>query len=156
MPSPAPTASRRPNRLARFADLVFRDHGTVSSRDSPAPTTSRLTVVALLIAAVGFVTQMVAGVTDTPTIPPGLVVILVAAGLVAFVPGRWMPLAGVVAGLFNLVASVVVDAVDRLTDPSPATGFIGAWLMHIGLIAACIVGTMATVRNAESPHATDG
>jgi hypothetical protein len=67
-----------------------------------------------------------------------------------------MPLAGVVAGLFNLVASVVVDAVDRLMDPSTATGFIGAWLMHIGLVAACIVGAMATVRNAESPHATDG
>jgi hypothetical protein len=115
-----------------------------------------LTVVALLIAAVGFVTQMVAGVTDTPTIPPGLVVILIAAGLVAFVPGRWMPLAGVAAGLFNLVASLVVDAVDRLLDPSPASGFIGAWLMHIGLIAACIFGTIATVRNGESLRATDG
>jgi hypothetical protein len=143
VPSPAPTASTSPDRPARFAD-------------SPAPRTSRLTAVALLIAAVGFVTQMVAGVTDTPTIPPGLVVILVAAGLVAFVPGWWMPLAGVVAGLFNLVASVAVDAVDRLTDPSPATGFIGAWLMHIGLIAACILGTLATVRNADSLHATDG
>ena len=109
MPSPAPTALTSSDRLARFAD-------------SPAPRTSGLTAVALLIAAVGFVTQMVAGVTDTPTIPPGLVVILVAAGLVAFVPGRWTPLAGVVAGVFNLVASIVVDAVDRLGDPSPATG----------------------------------
>jgi hypothetical protein len=142
VPSPAPTASTSPDRLARFAA-------------SPPPRTSRLTAVALLIAAVGFVTQMVAGVTDTPTIPPGLIVILVAAGLVAFVPGRWMPLAGVVAGVFNLVASIVVDAVDRLTDPSPATGFIGAWLMHIGLIAACVLGTIATVRNAASQHATD-
>ena len=136
MPSPAPTASTSPDRLARFAD-------------PPAARPSRLTVVALLIAAVGFVTQMVAGVTDTPTIPPGLVVILVAAGLVAFVPGRWMPLAGVVAGVFNLVASVVVDAMDRLVDPTPVAGFIGAWLMHIGLIAACVVGTIATVRNAR-------
>ena len=136
MPTPAPTASTSPDRLARYAD-------------PPAPRPSRLTVVALLIAAVGFVTQMVAGVTDTPTIPPGLVVILAAAGLVAFVPGRWMPLAGVVAGVFNLVASVMVDAVDRLMDPSPATGFIGAWLMTTGLIAACIVGTIATVRNAR-------
>jgi hypothetical protein len=130
--------------------------GRVSSHDSPDPRTSRLTVVALLIAAVGFVTQMVAGVTDTPTIPPGLVVILIAAGLVAFVPGRWMPLAGVAAGLFNLVASLVVDAVDRLLDPSPASGFIGAWPMHIGLIAACIFGTIATVRNGESLRAPDG
>jgi hypothetical protein len=143
VPSPAPTTSTSPDRLAPFAD-------------SPAARTSRLSVVALLIAAVGFVTQMVARVTDTPTIPPGLVVILLAAGLVALVPGRWMPLAAVIAGLFNLVASVLVDAVDRLIDPSPAAGFIGAWLMHIGLIAACIVGTMATVRNSESLHTPVG
>jgi hypothetical protein len=128
----------------------------MSTQDAPTPGTRRLTVVSLLIAAVGFVTQMVAGVTDTPTIPPGLVIILVAAALVAFVPGRSMPLAGVVAGVFNLVASVAVDAVDRLIDPTPATGFIGAWLMHIGLIATCIVGTMAAVRSAEPLHATDG
>ena len=128
----------------------------MSTQDSPVPTTSRLTGVALLIAAAGFVIQMAAGVTDTPTIPPGLVVILVAASAVAFVPGRWVPLAGVVAGLFNLVASVAVDAVDRLTDPSPVAGFIGAWLMQVGLIAACVVGTIATARNARSPYATDG
>lgn len=127
----------------------------MSSQESRPTKTSRLTAFALLIAAVGFVTQMVAGVTDTPTIPPGLVVILVAAVLVAFVPGRWMPLAGVFAGLFNLVASVLVDAADRLIDPSPATGFIGAWLMHIGLIAACAAGTIATVRSAESSHAAE-
>lgn len=142
MPSPAPTASTSSDRLARFPDPL-------------AARPSRLTVVALLIAAVGFVTQMVAGVTDTPTIPPGLVVILAAAGLVAFVPGRWTPLAGVVAGVFNLVASVAVDAMDRLVDPSPVAGFIGAWLMHIGLIAACIVGTIATARNARAATATD-
>ena len=69
---------------------------------------------------------------------------------VALVPGRWTPLAGVLAGVFNLVASVAVDAMDRLVDPSPVAGFIGAWLMHIGLIAACIVGTIATARNARA------
>jgi hypothetical protein len=111
---------------------------------------SRLTAVALLIAAVGFVTQMVAGVTDTPTIPPGLVVIVVAGLLIVFAPGRGTAIAGVFAGVFNLVASVLVDAVDRLTDPSPAGGFIGAWLMHAGLVGACIAGAIATVRNAEA------
>jgi hypothetical protein len=142
VPSPAPTPSTSPDRLARFAD-------------SPAPRTNRLTMIALLIAAVGFVAQMIAGVTDTPTIPPGLVVILAAALVVAFVPGPRAPLAGVVAGLFNLVASVLVDAADRLTDPTPVTGFIGAWVMHIGLVTACIAGTIATVRITDWPPTTD-
>jgi hypothetical protein len=40
-----------------------------------------LTLVALLAAAAGFVLQMVAGITNTPTIPPGLVVLLAAGTL---------------------------------------------------------------------------
>jgi hypothetical protein len=52
-----------------------------------------LTVVALLAAAAGFVLQMVAGVTNTPTIPPGLVVLLAAAArclhLMALGIPRW-------------------------------------------------------------------
>lgn len=108
---------------------------------------SKLTVVALLVAAIGFVVQMAAGVTDTPTIPPGLVAILLAAVLVAFLPGRGAPVAGPVAGLFNLIAFVVVSAADRLGDPSPASAFAGAWFMFVALIVATVAGTVATVRN---------
>jgi hypothetical protein len=104
---------------------------------------SRLTVLALLVAAVGFVLQMVAGVTNTPTIPPGLVLILAAAGLVAWVPSREAPIAGPVAGLFNLIVFVVVGAADRLLDPSPASAFAGAWIMVVGLIVATVAGTIA-------------
>ena len=46
----------------------------------------RTLIVGLLVAAAGFIAQMVAGVTDTPTIPPGLVAIVAAAALVAFTP----------------------------------------------------------------------
>jgi hypothetical protein len=73
-----------------------------------------LTLVALLAAAAGFVLQMVAGVTNTPTIPPGLVVLLAAAALVALTSWRWAFLVGVAAAVFNLLAFVIVGAVDRL------------------------------------------
>jgi hypothetical protein len=101
-----------------------------------------VTVIALLLAGVGFVVQMIAGVTDTPTVPPGLVAIVAAAVLVAVVRTTWAPIAGPVAGLFNLLAMVAVGAVDRLVDPSPASGFLGAWTMFLGLIAATIAGTL--------------
>ena len=120
----------------------------------PSPIAPRLlTVVALLVAAVGFVLQLVAGVTNTPTIPPGLVAILVAAGLVAFVRGPSVAVAGPAAGLFNLVAFVVVGAADRLIDPSPATAFVGAWLMVVALIVASLTGTIATVQSHRSQDA---
>jgi hypothetical protein len=105
-----------------------------------------LTLVALLAAAAGFVLQMVAGITDTPTIPPGLVVLLAAAALVAFTSWRWAFLVGVAAAVFNLLAFVIVGAVDRLVDVTPAIGFIGAWVMVVALIVVCVAGTLVTVR----------
>lgn len=112
--------------------------------------TRKLTIAALLVAAIGFVIQMISGITDTPTIPPGLVVILVAAGLVSFAPASWMPFAGAVAGLFNLVAFVAVGAGDRLLEPAATGAFTGAWLMVVALIVATVAGTFATIWNERA------
>jgi hypothetical protein len=131
-----------------------RDRQGRTGRTSPqAATTSatRLTVIALLAAAAGFVAQMVAGVTDTPTIPPGLVAIVAAAGLIAFLPGGSAPIAGPAAGLFNLVALFAVGAAERLLEVSPATAFVGAWVMAVALILATVAGTVATVQNNRTP-----
>ena len=84
-----------------------------------------LTLVALLAAAAGFVLQMVAGITNTPTIPPGLVVLLAAAALAALTSWRWAFLVGVAAAVFNLLVFVIVGAVDRLGAVTPAIGFVG-------------------------------
>lgn len=126
----------------------------MSPRNGLSPA-SKLTALALLVAAIGFVITMIAGVTDTPTIPPGLVAILAAAGLVAFVPGRWVPIAGPAAALFNLVAFVLVGAADRLVEPGAASAFVGTWLMVVGLIVAGVAGTIATVQNLRA-QATAG
>ena len=122
----------------------------------PRSAASNITVIALLVAGVGFVLQMAAGVTDTPTIPPGLVAIVGAALLVTVLPTGWTPLAGPVAGLFNLLALVVVGAADRLADPSPASAFIGVWMMVPWLIVATIAGTIAAARNQRASTAIQG
>jgi hypothetical protein len=121
-----------------------------------ASAASSVTVIALLVAGVGFVVQMAAGVTDTPTIPPGLVAIVGAALLVAVVPTGSTPLAGPVAGVFNLLALVAVGAADRLADPSPVSGLIGGWILVVGLVVATIAGTIAAARNRRATTATDG
>jgi drug/metabolite transporter (DMT)-like permease len=76
-----------------------------------------LTVAALLVAAAGFVVQIVSGV-DVPTVPPGLVIMLVAAGLVAFLPWRWTPVIGTAVGLFLFVGFFGSGAVGNLLDAS--------------------------------------
>jgi hypothetical protein len=105
-----------------------------------------LTTIALVVAGIGFVIQVAAGVTDTPTIPPGLVAIVVAAGLVAFVPARQAPLAGTAAGMFNLAAFVAVDATDRLFEADPQVALVAVWCMVVALVVASIAGILATIQ----------
>jgi hypothetical protein len=51
----------------------------------------------------------------------------------------------VAAAVFNLLAFVIVGAVDRLFDGTPAIGFMGAWVMVVALIVVCVAGTLGTV-----------
>jgi hypothetical protein len=107
---------------------------------------SQLTVAALLVAAAGFVMQIVAGV-DVPTVPPGLVILLVAAALVAFAPWRWMPVVGVVVGLFLLVGFFASGAVGSLLEPSELGVFLGAWVQFLAVIFAVVAGIVAVSQN---------
>jgi CHASE2 domain-containing sensor protein len=97
----------------------------------------KLTETALLAAAAGFVIQIVSGV-DVPTVPPGLVIPLVAAGLIAFLPWRWMPVVGAAVGLFLLLGFFASGAVGSLLDPSRLGVFVGAWVQFLAVIVAAI------------------
>src|SRR5262245_2116111 len=65
------------------------------------PMARTLTVAALIVATAGFALEIVSGI-DVPAIPPGIVIMLAGAGLVAFLPWRWVPLLGTGVGLFLL------------------------------------------------------
>ena len=117
----------------------------MNHRKSLSPA-SKLTVAALLVAAAGFVIQIVSGV-DVPTVPPGLVILLVAAGLVAFLPWRWIPVVGAAVGLFLLVGFFASGAVSSLLDPSRLGVFVGAWIQFLAVIAVVVTGIVATVQN---------
>ena len=106
----------------------------------------KLTVTALLVAATGFVIQIVSGV-DVPTVPPGLVIMLVAAGLVAFLPWRWMPVVGAAVGLFLLVGFFASGAVGSLLESSQLGVFVGAWVQFLAVIVAVVAGIAATIQN---------
>jgi hypothetical protein len=109
---------------------------------------SKLTIAALLVAAAGFVIQIVSGV-DVPTVPPGLVIMLVAAGLVAFLPWR-IPVVGAAVGLFLLVGFFASGAVGSLLDLSRLGVIIGAWIQFLAVIVAVVAGIVATVQNYRS------
>jgi hypothetical protein len=113
---------------------------------SPLSPAGNVTVAALLVAAAGFAIQIGSGV-DVPTVPPGLVIMLVAAGLVAFGSWRWTPVVGVVVGLFLLVGFFASGAVGSLLDPGRLGVSIGAWVQFLAVIVAVVAGIVATVQN---------
>jgi hypothetical protein len=124
----------------------YLDRRKVMKQRSLLTRASQLTVAALLVAAAGFVIQIVSGV-DVPTVPPGLVILLVAAALVAFAPWRWMPVVGVVVGLFLLVGFFASGAVVSLLEPSQLGVFLGAWIQFLAVTVAVVIGIVAVSQN---------
>ena len=109
----------------------------------------KVTVAALLLAAAGFVIQIVSGV-DVPTVPPGLIILLVAAALVAFGPWRWTPVVGIVVGLFFLAGFFASGSVGSLLEPSQLGVLVGAWVQFLAVIVAVLAGTSATIQNLRA------
>lgn len=82
-----------------------------------------------------------------PTVPPGLVILLAAAGLVALSPWRWAPAIGIGVGLFVFVGFFAGGAVSNLFDPSRFGVLVGAWIQFLAVIAVIVAGGVATTRN---------
>ena len=116
---------------------------------SSLPRASQLTVAALLVAAAGFVIQIVSGV-EVPPVPPGLIILFVAAALVAFGAWKWMPVVGIVVGLFLLVGFFASGAVGNLLEPSRLGVFVGVWIQFMAVIVAVVAGTAATLQNLRA------
>jgi hypothetical protein len=115
---------------------------------SPLSDASRLNVAGMLVAVVGIVIQIVTGV-DYPTVPPGPIVLLVAAGIVAVGRWRWSPIVGVVVPAFLLVGGTIAGfANDELWDPGEPGQFFGLVVQAVGVIAAFIGGVRALRRKA--------
>jgi hypothetical protein len=113
---------------------------------SSLSSSGKVTVAALLVAAFGFAIQIFSGV-EVPTVPLGLVILLVAAGLVALSPWRWAPAIGIVVGLFVFAGFFASGAVSNLFDPSRFGVLVGAWIQFLAVIAVIVAGGVATTRN---------
>jgi hypothetical protein len=108
----------------------------------------RLTVIALLVAVVGIVIQILSG-ADYPVVPPGIIMLLVAAAICWFVPWRWAPTLAVVAGVFQLVGTFVAGQTPRMVDFDPVGDSVGLWIqfLAVAVAVAVVAGAVAIVRN---------
>jgi hypothetical protein len=122
--------------------------GWIRNKRTPLSTAGKLNAAGLVVAAAGILTQYFSGVEGFPTIPPGPIILLVAAALVAFGPWRWTPAVGVITPLFVLVGGAIAAIAGnglgpQLSDPAEVGGFAGAVMQLLGLITAFVGGIVA-------------
>lgn len=107
----------------------------------------------LLIAAVGIFLQKAGGV-NYPAVPPGAIIFIVGALLVLALPWAWVPLLGVLIGLFMVVGFAAnSDSLVRLGHPGEFLAFLGTWIQVIGVVAALVAGIGLTVSGLRTGKA---
>jgi hypothetical protein len=112
-----------------------------------------LNVIGLVVAAAGIMIQYVSGV-DYPTVPPGAIILLTAAAVVAFGPWRWSPSVGLVAAVFLTIGGAIATIAgngfsETLGDPGEVGGFAGAVIQIVGLAIALAAGIVAAKRTSR-------
>jgi hypothetical protein len=107
-----------------------------------------VTVAGLVVGAAGIGVLKLAGVEFPVAVPPGLVILLVGAVLVALLRWRWAPLIGVALGLFVIVGFLVSpDGLDNLRGEHGAGPSIGSCIQLAGVAVALLAGAVATRDN---------
>jgi hypothetical protein len=124
-----------------------------TSRPLPPPALSPAAgtnAVLLLVAAIGIIVQKALGVPGYPTVPPGAVILAVAAGLMLLSSRPrygWTTVVAVVAPAFVLAGGIVEgSAYTRLGRPGDLGFFIGTALQEIGIVGGVIFGALAAIQ----------
>ena len=124
----------------------------MTPNSQPTPV-AMLNVVGLVVAAAGIMIQYVSGV-DYPTIPPGPIILLAAAAVVAFGPWSWAVRVGLGAALFLSIGGAIATIAGKgfgetLGDPGEVGAFAGAVTQIVGLAIALPAGIIATKRRSR-------
>ena len=119
------------------------------SKLSPARS---INVGALLVAAAAVFIVFVSAPDLFPAVPPGVLILAAAAAIVAFVPGRWTPIVGVVIPLVIAIGGIVSGtSIDILQGEENAGAILGTVIQYPALITATAAGTLAMVSDRSSP-----
>jgi hypothetical protein len=127
---------------------------TPAKSQTPLSPAARLNVAGLVVAAAGIMIQYFSGV-DYPTIPPGPIILLAAAAVVAFGPWRWSTVVGLVTAAFVSIGGAIATIVGngftpQLSDPGAFGGFAGTVVQILGLAIALPAGIVAARRSGGS------
>jgi hypothetical protein len=109
------------------------------------------TVAGLAAGAVGIGLLWASGMIDFPFYPPPGMLILTAGTLfVALAPWRWVPVVGVVLGVFMIVGFLASGGIANLMGALGPFVSVGLAVQMIGIVVALVAGVVATVRAYRS------
>jgi hypothetical protein len=113
-------------------------------------TTPRFALVAgLVLAAAGVLTEFLTGVKGFPKIPPGPIILGVAALLVATVRWKWTPVLGLAVALFITGGGVIATASGSFRPQAEPGPVIGTAVQALGLLIAIAAGIAAVAAAAR-------
>jgi len=113
---------------------------------------TRLTALALVLVAVGIWIQALSGAPEYPTIPPGPIVLVPLAAVIALVNRwRWIPLTGtLLSAVILAVAFATPYTAAHLSEPAAVGVFTGTVLQMLVLILGVLAGIAASAESYQS------
>jgi hypothetical protein len=112
------------------------------------PGSRAVTVLGLVVGALGIALLWASGVEFPIYPPPGIVILLAGALLVGLAPWRWAPGVGAFLGLFVLVGFLISSTgLSNLFGQAGAGVAIGQGIQVLGVLTALIAGVIATRAN---------
>jgi hypothetical protein len=107
-----------------------------------------VTVLGLLVGALGIAILWASGVEFPIYPPPGIVILLAGALLVGLAPWRWAPGVGAFLGLFVFVGFLISPTGrSNLLGEAGTAVAIGQGTQVLGVLTALIAGVLATRAN---------
>jgi hypothetical protein len=118
-----------------------------------------LTVLGLLVGALGIATLWASGVEFPFYPPPGLLILGAGAVFVALATWSWAPAVGAFLGLFVIVGFVLSSVVsgagtDNLTGEAGAGGVVGTVVQLVGVGVALVAGAVGARAEARRSRAS--
>ena len=107
-----------------------------------------VTVLGLVVGALGIAILWASGVEFPIYPPPGIVILLAGAVLVALAPWRWAPGVGAFLGLFVFVGFLISPTGrSNLLGEAGTSVAVGQGVQVVGVLIALIAGVIATRAN---------
>jgi len=120
---------------------------------TPGSALRLVNAAAAIVVALAIVLQIATGVDGYPTVPPGAVLAVIVAAVVAFVPWRYVAVVGLIYPIWIAIGALATSGTaDRLGDPGTVGPFVGTALQVMALVVGLVSGVAMVLKLRSGSH----